>query len=72
MTITITPGRRDEDKISQVIEAKKRLSKDEWNEYFEDRAWEDSEWLDALYYATEDEGESAYYLQKLFSAYVCQ
>ena len=53
MKIKLVPGTRDEEKISQIAEARQMLSADEWEEYCYDRASENDEWLDAMYYASE-------------------
>ena len=58
MTITITPGIRDEEKIAEIKEAKETLNGEAWEEYCYDRVREGEEWLDALYYASDD-GDAA-------------
>lgn len=58
MKIELIPGIRDEKKISQIEKARQMLSAEEWKEYCYDRASESEEWLDALYYASEENAET--------------
>ena len=58
MTITITPGHRDEELISKIKEAKRTLTEEEWRHIcYEAISRNDEKWLDALYYTLEDEQE---------------
>ena len=55
MTITITPGHRDEELIAKIKEAKRTLTEEEWQHIcYEAIDRNDEKWLDALYYAAEE------------------
>lgn len=56
MTVTITPGHRDEELITKIKEARQSMTKDEWeNCCFDAYLRHDEKWFDALYYAMESE-----------------
>lgn len=55
MTVTITPGHRDEELITKINEEKKNLTEEEWRHIcYEAIHRQDEKWLDALYYAAEE------------------
>lgn len=58
MTVTITPGHRDEELITIIKEARKSLTEEEWQSYCYSGMRKNERWLDALYYTAEDEGKS--------------
>lgn len=53
MQIMIIPGPRDEQKIHQIKLNREMLSKEDW-EAFVSHCADDEEWLDALYYACDE------------------
>ena len=53
MKIKLIPDVRDEEKIAEIKEARQVLTGEAWEEFCYDRASEDEEWLDAMYYASE-------------------
>ena len=54
MTISITPGIRDEEKIAEIKAARETLNGEAWEEYCYNRVCDGEDWLDALYYASDD------------------
>ena len=58
MTVTITPGQRDEELIAKIREARQTMTKDEWLRCCNDAIFSsDEKWVDALYYTVDDERE---------------
>ena len=71
MQVKLIPGPRDEDKIAEILNARRTMSLDEWYDFCADCAWtHDDSWFDALYYACENGDEmlaeqAAYFQERL-------
>ena len=57
MKIKMIPDVRDEEKIAEIKKALETLEDDALEEYLDGKACDGEEWLDAMYYASE-EGDS--------------
>ena len=49
------PDARNEEKIADIKHALETLEDDELEEYIDRKSYEDKKWLDAMYYAIEDQ-----------------
>ena len=58
MQIKLIPDARNEEKIADIKHALETLEDDALEEYLDEKVCEGEEWFDAMYYATEDRGNS--------------
>ncbi len=58
MKVKIIPGSRNEEMIADINHALETLENDALEEYLDEKVCEGEEWFDAMYYATEERGDS--------------
>ena len=58
MKIKLIPDVRDEEKITEIKKALETLEDDALEEYLDGRACDGEEWFDAMYYASEEQGDN--------------
>ena len=57
MKVVLSPGPRNEELVTEILEAKSRMDADEWEEYMTDIVCHGDAYMDAMYYVCENGDE---------------